>query len=117
MRIILRFILRVLLAPVWMVVMLFLALVVLALLAAGVASVVFLFYAAVFALGYWVRHDPVMGRNALEALACGVGGFAVLFAIYGMFFDGIFAVWDRSITPRRSLQLRHSDEDFDENPL
>jgi len=112
-----RFILRMLFTPFWLIVMLIIAFVVLAMMAIAFVSVGCLSFAAVFALGYFVRHDPVAGRKALEALAYSVGSFAFLVAFQGLIWDGISGVWNWGSTPRRSLQLRHSDEDFDENPL
>jgi hypothetical protein len=117
MSIILRFIGRMLFAPLWLVVLLILAVVVLVLLAAGVVSVGCVVFAALLGLGYWVRHDPEMGRGAIEVLLSGVGIFALLVAIYGMIWDAFCAVRDWGGPPTSGLQLRHSDEDFDETPV
>lgn len=117
MSILLRFIGRMLFTPVWLIVMLIIAIVVIAMLAFSLVPVGCLFFAAVLGLGYWVRHDPEMGRAALQALACCVGSFAVLVAFQGMIWDTFCAVRDWGVPAGSSLQLRQPDQDFDENPF
>jgi len=105
---ILRFVGRMLFAPFFLLVVLILGAIVLVLLAAGVASVGCVFFAALLGICYWARHDPEMGRGAIEMLLSGVLLYALLVAVYGMIWDALVGVWNWSI--------RSNDEDFDETP-
>jgi hypothetical protein len=110
-----RFVLRVLFAPVWLVGLLVLLAIVFTMMAIAFVSVGCFVYAAFFGLGYWVRHDPEMGRVAIDCLLFGIGGFSVLVAFQGIIWDGISALWNRGV-PSDGGRFSRPDENFDEIP-